>query len=262
MDSFLGFADDTGIIVTGAASGIGAAIAALAAAQGLHVAAWDLSDEGAEATAAAIREGGGTCRAFGLDVSDPAAVRSAMAQTYQQVGPIHCLAAVAAPPSFLPVSLTEGLNRTLDCARVPTEAWLEQEPEGLRSIVYLSSVQGPRYGAGVQWYTVAKGAIDSYMRSIAAMRPRGLRANAVLPDWILTPRTERFVAQSGGPEWQANPMGRVGLPQDVANAVLFLLSPAAAYLNGLSLEVDGGSRLRSLAWMRMAEISGSAAPTR
>jgi NAD(P)-dependent dehydrogenase (short-subunit alcohol dehydrogenase family) len=55
-------------------------------------------------------------------------------------------------------------------------------------------------------------------------------------------------------------MGRVGLPGDVANVILFLLSPAAAYLNGLSIEVDGGSKLRSLAWMRMAEASGSAAP--
>ncbi|PXA85464.1 hypothetical protein DMC47_37370 [Nostoc sp. 3335mG] len=262
MDSFLGFADGTAIVVTGAASGIGQAVARLAAAQGLRVAAWDLSGEGAEATASMIREAGGHAAAFGLDVSDPGAVHAAMAESYTKVGPIQCLAAVAAPPSFRPLGFSEGLDHTVSCARVPTEGWLEQGPEGLRSVVYLSSVQGPRYGAGVQWYSVAKGATDSYMRSIAAMRPGGLRANAVLPDWILTPRTAEFVAQSGGPEWDANPMGRVGLPQDVANAVLFLLSPAAAYLNGLSLEVDGGSKLRSLAWMRMAGISGSAAPPR
>jgi NAD(P)-dependent dehydrogenase (short-subunit alcohol dehydrogenase family) len=142
--------------------------------------------------------------------------------------------------------------------RMPTEAWIAKGPAGVKSAVYLSSVQGPRYGAGVQWYSVAKSAIDGYMRSVAAMRQGGLRANAVLPDWIVTPRTAEYVEATGGAEWSANPMGRVGLPEDVANAALFLLSPAAAYLNGLSLVVDGGVRLRSLGWMRMAEASGSA----
>jgi 3-oxoacyl-[acyl-carrier protein] reductase len=118
-------------------------------------------------------------------------------------------------------------------------------------------VQGPRYGAGVPWYTVAKSAVDGYMRSLAGMRPGAIRANAILPDWIYTPRTEKFVDAMGGIAWEANPMGRIGVAQDVANIALFLLSPAAEYLNGLSLEVDGGSKLRSLGWMRMREVSGS-----
>jgi 3-oxoacyl-[acyl-carrier protein] reductase len=122
----------------------------------------------------------------------------------------------------------------------------------------MSSVQGPRYGAGVQWYTVAKSAVDGYMRSVASMRPGGIRANSILPDVTRTPRTEKYITATGGLEWGANPMGRFGLPEDVAKAALFLLSPAAEYINGVSLEIDGGSRLRSLGWMRIADVSGSA----
>lgn len=259
MNSFLGFADDATILITGAASGIGEALARLAARQGLAVAAWDLSEDGAKATADAIVAEGGRAVAFGLDVADPGQVAAAMKRTYAELGPVHGLAAVAAPPSFRKLDLDEGVIHTVNCVRVPVEAWIEAGPAGPASTVLLSSVQGPRYGAGVPWYTVAKSAIDGYMRSIAGMRTGGLRANAVLPDWIQTPRTAQYIEATGGAEWAANPMGRVGLPDDVANLILFLLSPAAGYLNGQSIEVDGGSRLRSLAWMRMADSSGSAA---
>jgi len=259
MDSFLGFPDDTTIIVTGAASGIGRELALLAGRQGLAVGAWDLTEEGARSTADEIAASGGTSLALGVDASSEEQVVAAMERTVSQLGPVNCLAAAAGPPSFGAADFDDGLHKALSCMRLPTEAWIASGPAGVKSAVYLSSVQGPRYGAGVQWYTVAKSAIDGYMRSVAAMRQGGLRANAVLPDWIVTPRTREYVEATGGAEWDANPMGRVGLPEDVANAALFLLSPAAGYLNGLSIEVDGGVRLRSAAWMRMAEASGSAA---
>jgi len=259
MDSFLGFEPDTALLVTGAASGIGEAIAMTAARLGLRVAAWDLKEEGARRTVKAIASEGGTATAFGVDAADASSVADAWAQTTHTFGAVSCLAAVAGPPSFGDRPFMEGLTAAIECMRLPTEAWLDQPDPGSRSAVYLSSVQGPRYGAGVSWYTVAKSAIDGYARSIAGMRTGGIRANAILPDWVLTPRTQQFVEKIGGIEWDANPMGRIAVAQDVANVAVFLLSPAAQYLNGISVEVDGGSHLRSLGWMRMAQISGSAA---
>lgn len=257
MTDFLGFPENSSIVVTGAGSGIGRATALRAASLGLVVSAWDLSGESAQSCLEEIESNGGSGHAVGLDCSDPDAVAAAMDEAIAAVGNPALLAAVAGPPSFNEKGFMDGVQTAIDCMRVPTEVWIEKVPLELRSAVYISSVQGPRYGAGIEWYTVAKTAIDGYMRAMAANRPGGIRANSVLPDWTLTPRTEKYVETIGGIEWEANPMGRIGRAEDIANAIIFLLSPAAEYINGVSLEVEGGGRLRSLGWMRMHEISGS-----
>lgn len=250
-ENFLKFEPGTTLVVTGGGSGIGKATALTAASQGLNVSVWDLNEDAAHASASEIKAQGGTALSFGLDVGNREAVRQAFSETIAALGPVSCLAAIAGPPSFGARDFMTGVTEAIDCMRIPTEIWAALPGSGDRSAVYLSSVQGPRYGAGVEWYTVAKSAIDGYMRSQAAMRPGNIRANAILPDWIYTPRTETYVDATGGINWAENPMGRLGLAQDVANVALFLLSPAAAYLNGLSIEVDGGAKLRSLGWMRM-----------
>jgi NAD(P)-dependent dehydrogenase (short-subunit alcohol dehydrogenase family) len=257
MFDFLGYAPGTSMVVTGAGSGIGEAIALTAGKLGLKVAAWDLSQEAAERTAGAIRAAGGEAIACRGDASDKQAVADSWARTTDALGAVACLAASAGPPSFGDKDFTAALNLAIDCMRLPTEGWLDQPDAGSRAAIYLSSVQGPRYGAGVPWYTVAKSGIDGYMRSLAAMRPGGIRANAILPDWLRTARTEQYIDATGGDGWETNPMGRVGYAQDSANAAIFLLSPAAEYINGVSLEVDGGAKLRSMAWMRMWEASRS-----
>lgn len=81
--------------------------------------------------------------------------------------------------------------------------------------------------------------------------------NAILPDVTLTPRTEDSVNSVGGVEWDLNPMGRVGRSQDPANAVVFLLSPAAQYINGVSLILDGGIRLLSHHYARVQHRTDS-----
>jgi len=258
--NFLGFAENTPIVVTGGGSGIGAATAITAGKLGLSVSIWDLSAQAGQETAAQIERNGGRAMAIALDLTDPTAVADAWSQTWAAYGPVHHLAAVAGPPSFNTSDFNQGVERTIDCVRIPTEEWLRQEDDELRHAVYMSSVQGPRYGAGIAWYTVAKSAVEGFMKSVAAMRPGNIRANAVLPDWVHTPRTDKFVTMAGGETMDTNPMGRIARPQDVANAILFLISPAAEYINGVSVEVDGGAKLRSLAWLRMREISSSNVP--
>lgn len=248
---FLGFEPHTSIVVTGGGSGIGRAIATTAAGQELNVGVWDLQHDAARSTADEIVSAGGSALAIGVDVTGAREVESAWQETIDEFGPVSCLAAVAGPSSFAERDFMTGVNQAIDCVRIPSEVWTSLPEHPGRAAVYFSSVQGPRYGAGVPWYSVAKSAIDGFMRSQAAMRPGGIRANAILPDVTYTPRTASGVDTTGGVKWPINPMGRMALAQDVANAALFLLSPAAGYLNGVSLEIDGGVKLASHGWVRL-----------
>ena len=241
---FLGYADGAPIVVTGAGSGIGRATARAAAAEGLHVAAWDLAADTATATADAITSAGGRALGIGVDATDETAVKEAWRRTLDELGPVRILANIAGPPNWAKLDLTEGVTAALRCYSVPTETWVEMVPAEERSTVFISSVAGTKYGMQ-GWYGVAKMAIVGYMRRCAAFRPGGIRANAVCPDLTETPRVGELVETMGQVAAQVNPMKRIAQPTDVANAVLFLLSPAAYYINGITLDIDGGVNLVS-----------------
>ena len=241
---FLGFADGAPIVVTGAGSGIGRATALGAAADGLHVAAWDLVADTAAATAKAITDSGGRAISVGVDATDEAAVKEAWRRTVDELGSVSLLANIAGPPNWADLEFVDGVAACLRCARVPTEAWLELVPGDQRSTIFIASVAGTRYGMQ-GWYGVGKMGIVGYMRSLAAFRPGGIRANAIAPDLTDTPRVGGLVESMGDVASRVNPMGRIAQPLDVANAALFLLSPAASYINGVTLDVDGGVNLIS-----------------
>lgn len=247
---FLGFTPGEAVVVTGGGSGIGAATARMAADEGLHVCVWDVSADSAQEVVADIADTGGDASAFHVDLEDREAVADTWRRTVQVAGDVSYLINVAGPASFGESDFQSGVRRALECMRSPIETWIDQGTGPEPSTALFSSVQGTHYGAGVEWYTVAKGAILAYMKSVAAMRTGGLRANAVLPDWTLTPRTQPHVGTVlGGEEWAANPMGRIGHPEDCAAAALFLVAPCSAYINGVVIEVDGGVHLRSAAWL-------------
>jgi len=106
--------------------------------------------------------------------------------------------------------------------------------------VNVSSVAGTRLGASPGWYASGKGAIAAYTRYLAVQQAARIRANAVAPGLIETPRMEGFIESDIGRRIQARvPLGRMGRPEDVAWAILFLLSPKAAYVSGALLQVDG-----------------------
>jgi NAD(P)-dependent dehydrogenase (short-subunit alcohol dehydrogenase family) len=221
------------VVVTGGGSGIGAATARLAARCRLRVAVWDIDGESAKRTAAEI-DG----IAVAVDVSDSEAVSRALAET----GPARYLVNNAGPASGgAPLAFDVGLTRTAGSMRAVTTAWLSTKPPEGSAVVNVASVAGNSVGTDSDWYCAGKAAIAGYTRHLATRMAPRVRANAVAPGFIDTPRMAGFAETELGRSLIArNPMGRAGNPEDVAAAILFLLSPSAAYVNGVLLPVDGG----------------------
>jgi NAD(P)-dependent dehydrogenase (short-subunit alcohol dehydrogenase family) len=223
----------------------------MAARLGLSVAVWDINSGSAAETASQIASVGGRALALEVDVAQEESVLRAWEQTVREFGDTYHLVNNAGPASSDRRVVEEGAALCLRCARLPIEVWLTCVPnKGTRSVVLISSVAGSRYGASAPWYSAGKAALIGYMRALAAERPGNIRCNAIAPDLIATPRTSAFVTASGGTQWPANPMRRVGCAEDVASAALFLVSPAAEYINGQVLEIDGGGAAVGLARFR------------
>ena len=244
-------------IVTGAGSGIGRACAAIMAREGAHVVVVDRDRNSGTDTAAALREAGGEAWAAPADVTDDAAVERVVEEAMARFGRIDILhnhAGVQVEGTLEGVPI-EGFDRSWSvnvrahfmAARLVVPH-MRQRGGGV--ILNTSSSSGILTDREMIAYTTTKHAVIAMTRQMALDYARSnIRVNALCPGWVDTPFNEPFIKQMGGREAveayvrDRVPMRRWGRVDEIAEAVLFLVSDRSSYVTGQALVVDGGETI-------------------
>ena len=243
------------VVVTGAGSGIGKATALAFGCEGAKVMAADINVAAAQATAEQIKAAGGGAESVQVDVSVAADVERMVTTTVERLGRLDVLVNNAGVFFQLPVVLAPeeqwdwlmSINLKgvyLGCKHaVP-----QMIRQGKGAIVNTASIAGLRGFAGYGTYGAAKGGVVQLTKALAVEVARvGIRVNCVCPGIIETAMLDRGVAEMGLDRTAfvqlagaAHPMGRIGRPEEVAAAILFLASDDASFITGAALSVDGG----------------------
>ncbi|WP_194420673.1 SDR family NAD(P)-dependent oxidoreductase [Microbacterium abyssi] len=238
----LGFSSDDAVLITGAGSGIGRAVALRAAECGLAVSLWDLNPDGLAETADLVRAAADVrTHTWVADVSDNDAVTSGLTDARSAIGRIRFLHNNAGPASSSDIPFDRAVEISVGSVRRMTDAWAALDPGTGAAMVATTSVAGNLVGTDNAWYSASKAAIMGYVRHLAAHRAHEFRSNGVAPGMTDTPRLAGFAASDLGQHVLSRiPLKRMAAPDDIAWATLFLFSPLAAYMNGVFLPVDGG----------------------
>jgi NAD(P)-dependent dehydrogenase (short-subunit alcohol dehydrogenase family) len=242
---------DRGVLVTGAASGIGEKVAQAMAREGAVVAVADRNADGAGRVAEALRRAGGRAHAFTIDVADAEAVAGFIAAAGRELGRLDVLvnsAGVREIASVLDLTLAEwqrvmsiNATGTFLCSQAFARAVIARG--GRAAIVNLASTLGVVAAPNRAAYTASKHAVVGLTREMAMeLADKGIRVNAVGPGVIRTAMTEQYF---GDPVYaqrirDLHALGRWGETDEVANAILFLASDEASFCTGTILMVDGG----------------------
>jgi glucose 1-dehydrogenase len=238
------------IAVTGAAQGLGREVVRILSARGAAVAVIDRNREGAQETVDELVSAGGTASAIACDVADAASVEAAVAATVEALGGCDGLVNNAGilPKRLLQDETVEGWDETLAInLRGPflcTQRFGRLfRDNGRGTIVNIASIGGTVPTLGAAAYCASKAGILALTRQTALEWGEfGIRTNAVSPGYMDTPMTADRYRDAGMREQRASivPLGRIAHPSEVAQAVAFLLSEDAGYINGHEIVVDGG----------------------
>ncbi|MBB4798926.1 7-alpha-hydroxysteroid dehydrogenase [Brevundimonas bullata] len=235
-------------IVTGGAAGIGRGIAETFAQAGAAVVVTDLNKDGADAVAEGIVASGGRAIALECNVTDEAQRQAAIDAALQAFGKITLLANNAGgggpKPFDMPMRDFEWAFQLNVFAmfRFMQMVAPHMEQAGGGAILNISSMAGENKNSRMASYGSSKAAVNHLTRNVAFdLGPKGIRVNAIAPgaikthalSTVLTPEIEKAMLKH-------TPLGRLGQPQDIANAALFLCSPAASWVSGQVLTVSGG----------------------
>ncbi len=252
--------DQQVVVVTGAAQGIGRAIALAFAAEGSKVIVNDVNGEGAQQTAAEIVSNGGQAVAIRADIAEPGAVRAMFERACDTFGHVTTLINNAGYQHFKPLldHTPEAWNKVLSidlsgafhCAQA---AIPHMVAAGGGFIVNIASVHAQRTLPTSPAYAAAKAGIVAFTHSLALeFGPKNIRVNCVSPGAIETDALRAYL-DSLPPERRESelqyllswhPLGRLGRPQDIADVVVFLCSPKAQFIHGAEITADGGLTAR------------------
>jgi len=239
-------------LVTGGGRGIGRACCLALADAGAMVAInYSVSDAAAAEVQAAIEEGGGKATAYRADVSSFEQVGLMFESLIEEFGALDILvnnAGVIKDTLLLRMKPADwdrvigvSLNGVYNCTKMAAEIMMRARAG---CVINISSVIGLMGGGGQTNYAAAKAGVTSFTRACAAeMSGRGIRFNAILPGMIETDMSEAVRKHASDKVMERIPSKRFGQPEDVASVVVFLASPAADYINGEAIIVDGGMHI-------------------
>ena len=235
-------------LVTGGAQGIGKTISEELVQNGAHVVLGDVNLEGAQATAEAINNNGGSASAVKIDVSNPAEVKQVFDSILKDKKPIDIMinnAGITRDGLMIRMKeadwdrvLNINLKGTFLCSQQAAKQMMKQKSG---AIVNIASIVGVMGNFGQANYSASKAGVIGLTKTLAReVASRGIRVNAVAPGFIDTEMTRVLDESVRQSLIEQIPMAKLGLPEDVARCVAFLVSDRSSYITGQVINVNGG----------------------